>query len=142
VAVGLCPPPGWDPEPVFGERPSVSATRMDSTLPGWRDRLLGANAWWTHWDWDSRVVPSRVPQIVRETGAELAVALGREVHRELGVRGAPPFFEERLVELPWHPHPLRVLLLPHPSGLCRVWNEQDNRDAATASLTEALEALG
>lgn len=138
VVVGLCPPPGWEPEPVFGERPSVSATRMDTTMPGWREHLLGANAWWTHWEWHSRAHSSRVTQILEEARPRLVVALGREVQRELGVRSGP-YFEEQVI--PTHVGDVRVLLFPHPSGLCRVWNEPENREAATRSLERALEDL-
>lgn len=131
VVLGLCPPPGWGETPTFGDAPSVSATRMDTTLPEWREQALGANLWWTHDDWDLGR-PHHLQQILRDTRCRVVVALGRDVQRELGLKGAPPFFEWQDVG------ELRVMPFPHPSGLCRVWNEYESREAATAALQEAM----
>lgn len=136
VILGLCP--GNDhPTPEFGVKPSVSASRMSSLVPNWRDRALGANAWWTRSAHESGVVSSHVTDVLRQTGCAVVVALGREVARELGVR-REEFYTWHVID-PWPDwHEIDVLLFPHPSGLNRHWNDDRNRRRGTAALTEAL----
>lgn len=134
VVLGLCPPPGWPSTPTFGDLPSISARRMDTTLPDWREHGVGANLWWTHEEWDTGA-PHHLEQVVRQTGCRTAVALGREVQRALGLRHGEFF---TFADAEFAGRHLRVLRFPHPSGLCHVWNEEENREAARAALIAAM----
>lgn len=133
VVLALCP--GNDViTPLFGAVPSVSASRMNSLVPDWRERACGANAWWTQAEHAIRA-PSHVKQIIRETGCQTIVALGREVHRELSVKGGRWCTWRHIQH---RGEAIRVLLLPHPSGLNRYWNSPENCRAAESALRVAL----
>lgn len=108
---------------------------MHKLVPDWRDRALGVNAWRTKGAYERRE-PSRVRQIVRDTGCSTVIALGRDVQRELGIYDAP--------HLTWvltkvGSREISVLTLPHPSGLNRWWNDSSNARRAKIVLHEALD---
>lgn len=56
----------------------------------------------------------------------------------VGRRVAAAFWLARLPYLTWaHEHGVALAVLPHPSGVCRWWNEPENVAAASAFLREA-----
>lgn len=80
--------------------------------------------------WSIRDARKRADEILTETAPEgVVVALGAKVASAFGVVRSTPFM--RLG---------RLVLLPHPSGLCRVWNEAGAVARARAVLREACPA--
>lgn len=133
VVMGVCP--NSDKEtPVFGGSGSVSANRMESILPWWKDQAVGANAWWTKSEFTS-ARPSHIDQILDDTGCIVVIALGLEVQRELGVSEGP-FYSWTIIE--HDERNVHVLRFPHPSGLNRHWNKVGNRVVASDALADAL----
>lgn len=107
-------------------------------MPGWRRHFLGANLWWTHEAWD-RDEPHHLSEVLWQTKCRTVVALGREVQRELGITRGELLSTQRVRV---DGIPLDVLLFPHPSGLCRTWNEPAARTAAAAALVRSLTPAG
>lgn len=70
---------------------------------------------------------------IRASGRERLVLLGRRVAKAFGV-DAPPFTVVRLFR-----GGSRAAVIPHPSGLCRAWNEPGAFERARAVVAE-LEA--
>lgn len=135
VVMGQCPS-GDGSHPMFGAGPSQSASRMDSLCHDWRQRALGANAWWQA---DDQVCdrPSHVQQILEETGCSVVVALGAFVQRELGLspKTAVMFGSETIGHAG---RDVLVIRFPHPSGRNRYWNSQRNREEAAQVLRGAF----
>lgn len=130
--LGICPSSDTF-SPTIGD--SVTARRMDSLCPTWREHAISANLWWTKREFLTGQ-PSRVARILRDTRCELIVALGREAARELGAEG--PFNTWYRIDRGANLPALRVLRFPHPSGLNRHWNSAANREIGARTLTEAL----
>lgn len=131
--MGLCPS-GVAEAPTFGAGPSVSAARMDRLYPAWRERAIGANAWWTKRAYD-RGEYSHVSQILEQTSCSIVVALGHETVRACGIMSGSLYT--------WggyrSPHGwIDILRFPHPSGLNRHWNDPDNVRRAQIALAEVF----
>lgn len=138
VVLGHSPSKGFEPH--FGKVDSSSSRRMDTLHHDWRDQAVGANVWWRLQDRDL-ISRSHLQEIIDETECEIIVALGTVIGQLL-VDKDMKFFEWE--DLHWSYvggfRRIRVMTIPHPSGLNRFWNDVDNRVRASEALREALQA--
>lgn len=80
------------------------------------------------YSWSASATRARVPEIARAHPGAVLVLLGRKVGDAFGCRFAPddpwgvPSFTEHLLD-PDRGLDHAVALLPHPSGLNRLWND-------------------
>jgi hypothetical protein len=79
---------------------------------------------------DARIAAHRLPHDRR-------ILLGRRVAEAHGVQF--DCFEPYEIALGRSDRPAIVLVLPHPSGLNRMWNDPDNLRRARETVTEFLE---
>lgn len=138
VVLGHSPSSGV--EPYFGAVSSSSSRRLDQLYHDWRDQAVGANVWWQPQDRDLPDM-SHLDEIVNETECEIIVALGTVVAALL----LGPKLDRRLLEwdeVHWSTddgfRTIRVMPLPHPSGLNRFYNNVDNRVQASVCFREAM----
>lgn len=80
--------------------------------------------------WDAYQAKARVALIIADYPGATIVLLGAKVCRAFQVEYVP-FTEVRL----YVEH--KVVILPHPSGLCRIWNEVGSYDRARKVLRKA-----
>lgn len=86
--------------------------------------------------WSNSLAREAAEEIMRRRTR--VVALGAKVARAFGVSFSP--FARQEVRHPHGPATVRVLVLPHPSGRCRLWGEPGAPEQAR-QLVADLEAL-
>lgn len=85
--------------------------------------------------WRASAARDRAIELAAQYPTEILVLLGRNVQDSFGVRSVDPIWGRRPGA---GPVSSRAVCLPHPSGLCRVWNESGAIDhARTAILSSA-----
>lgn len=97
-------------------------------------RNLYAQAWDLA---EARIAAARFAEELAAAGAP-AVLLGGKVARAFGVEASP--FARFEMELPTS-RALRGVLLPHPSGRCRVWNDPASAARARVAVSSVLVEL-
>jgi hypothetical protein len=75
--------------------------------------------------WNSVVARASARRLLAERGGVL-VLLGRRVAAAFGV------------DMPYFSSTTRFRMLPHPSGLCRVWNDFESAYRARALLSDVI----
>lgn len=78
-------------------------------------------------EWSAREAESKAYEIKMLWRHTLVVLLGRKVCEAFGL----PYEPFRSIG--------RYLVLPHPSGRCRTWNDPENIDRARRALRKAME---
>lgn len=89
--------------------------------------------------WDLAEARDEAARLVEERGDRLYVLLGRRVATAFLVRWAPFFsrvHRDRATRYRRRVDPIgeRLVVLPHPSGLCRAWNDRRSDEAARWAL--------
>lgn len=89
-----------------------------------------------HDAWDDAEARAHAVKILEERphGSGI-VLLGRKAERAFG--WVYPRYEVRLIEPGFH-----ALALPHPSGLCRDWNDQENERRAREAYAALCARVG
>ncbi len=145
---------------MVGEAPSPTSDPQQPILSGrsgrWLRWLLGSDCWGrlllmcdfvnlvplypgtSYPDREARIAADRIVKDAREDGREKNLILcGKKVAKAFNIQG-----QDSLATLDGVFVGLgRVTLLPHPSGLCRWWNNEANRQAARRLLTSEVERL-
>jgi uracil-DNA glycosylase len=128
---------------VIGEAPPRTAPANHEALSGASGRRLAdlAGLSWAAWlaldrrnllpryyePWDRALAATAALEVISEHPDALLL-LGRRVAAAFGIT-SPPL--TRLRDEVWGTD---VLLVPHPSGRCRWWNDPDNAAAARGAL--------
>ncbi len=125
-------------DPAFESGPS--AARLRSLGLRWdaaRNLLPPAPSGTAAWSRaDASTAAARIARDYPD-GATL-VLCGRRVAEAFGLAAEPPLTRRVIWDLGGHPG-LDVLLLPHPSGLSRWWNDPENFEAARRACAELRE---
>lgn len=122
LILGIDNPHSSDPSDALrAERPGSTGRRLQEltgmSVEGYYEAFDRANAV------DLRVRRDAV------LGGRTVVVLGKQAWRVLGLSEAPFFTERRSDVLD-----STFVLIPHPSGLCRLYNEQAVRDRVASLL--------
>lgn len=153
LLVGEANPYGKDPRYALFPHPKSSAgyrlARLILAMPSrdaYLERFDRVNLCPQKW---SAPVARLNAQSILATEREHIVLLGRKVSEAFGYGGQAPFVVLRPTELRWvtygigtttgaySPTGRVIAILPHPSGLCRIWNETGAFERARTVLMEA-----
>lgn len=130
VIVGEVNPYGPDPYYPMHPSPEGSAGhRLATTILG-----IGVDAYLARFERRNLSTGDWYMQLARMNAVEVRRRFSRII--ACGVRVAAAF---ELPTTPFRLHDLlscRVLVIPHPSGLCRVWNDLGAADRARAMVAE------
>lgn len=130
LVVGECPGPNTDPRtPMFPDvsHPNSSANRLMRlgrfTLQEYLGRLTCVNQCLHTWNEDEAVVRHRlmIKWLMSHGRCMRVLLLGAKVQSVWGV-GNRRFGYERFADT------LQITWAPHPSGMCRAYNEVKNRE--------------
>lgn len=151
--VGEHNPHGADPRLALHPRPPNGAGGRLRRLLGMSEReylrtferrnLLSELPWRAA---DARRAARRV--LAETARGDRLVLLGAKVAAAFGVAFRTNIYLPRFVQLSWPPNFVgrTVLVLPHPSGRCRVYNDAEAvrlaRAAVTELLVDPLESIG
>lgn len=137
-----CPPEPWEP---CGSCRSAPLWPNPVNSAGWRlcHKVLGISVhdYLRRFDrtnlvrgrWSTKAAREQA-QLISAGPSRVLVLLGAKVSAAFGVDFAPFEWRENA--------PARgklMVVLPHPSGLCRLWNVAGNYDRARQAVAEALD---
>lgn len=142
LLLGECNPQSDDPRhALWPDPPGCAGHRLrdimgvdgPTYLSYWRTNLCNPT-------WDSKDAMHRAWELLLDDCPwTTIVMLGRKVEKSMRFFGAIEIFGSRLVERELPPdvsHPVTLVSLPHPSGVCREWNEIDAVPRARKILRE------
>lgn len=140
LIVGESNPYGGDDEHALYPAPDgCSGHRLCCKILGMRraaylDSFLRTNL--VEGAWDADRAESRAMAIMRESArGSRVIVLGTKVARAFKIIGGTKFFEVYHAYAGGQPRG-QYLYLPHPSGLCRVWNEPGAVAKARAAVVK------
>lgn len=81
--------------------------------------------------WDREQARVRAAQLLNDRPGQVLVLLGRKVAEAFGVPDLPPFGSKQIIGGPL------LVVLPHPSGLNRVWHEPGSVQRARTAIGAA-----
>lgn len=115
---------------------------VDVTLP---TRFTLVNMFVDEWQHGGREAKRVAGDIVRDVIFEkhnLVVLCGRAVGNAFKFEGGWFEYEQRRVLVNGRWWSYDRLLIPHPSGLCRLWNDEDNREKGRTIMSKIWEDAG
>lgn len=127
----------------YGSDPSMALYPLPENAAG--DRLCRKVLGMTHYEylqkferrnllqtrdgrWSAPLAREAAQKVLREANGAPLVLLGARVAAAFGLPSLPFIVRRQL--------PSPILVLPHPSGRCRVWNDARNFERARACLRE------
>lgn len=81
--------------------------------------------------WDREQARVRAADLLNTRPSEVLILLGRKVAEAFGVADLPPFASKQIIGGP------RLVVLPHPSGLNRLWHESGTIQRARTAIGAA-----